>query len=89
MMSSQELIGLNVKWYRYQMGKSQEKFASNKDITLSYLSRIECGTVNLTCVKIDYLAKALKIKPADLLCEETAEKAKHLPTRIDHYTPIS
>ena len=87
-MSSQELIGLNVKWYRYQMGKSQEKFAANKDITLSYLSRIECGTVNLTCVKIDYLAKALKVKPADLLNEETAEKAKHLPATIADFNRI-
>ena len=84
---AQILLGLNLKWYRYQMKLTQEKFAIKYDISLSYLSRMERGTENLTCKSIDYLCKILKVKPSDLLNEETAEKAKHLPVRIDQYNP--
>ena len=85
--AAQILVGLNIKWYRYQMGLTQEKFAIKYDISLSYLSRIERGTENLTCQSLDYFAKLLNISKKQLMDDETAEKAKHLPIRIDHYTP--
>ena len=82
-MKSKELIGLNTKWYRYQNGITQEEFAYKTNFKMSYISTIETGDANLTCKSIDKIAKTFNIKPADLLNEKTAKKAKKLPPRVD------
>ena len=84
-MKSMELVGLNLKWYRYQNGITQEEFANRTKFKMAYISIIETGDVNLTCRNIDVIAKTFNIKPADLLNEETARKAKKLPPRVDTY----
>ncbi len=84
-MDSMELVGLNIKWYRYQMNLTQEQFAEKSGFKMAYLSTIETGHANLTCRNIDIIAKTLKIKPIKLLDEETANLAKKLPPRVDMY----
>lgn len=85
MYTSMELIGLNTKWYRYQNNITQEKLAEKTKFKIAYISLIECGRANMTCSNIDIIAKALNIKQSDLFNEQTANKAKLLPNRIDKY----
>ena len=84
-MTSMEIIGLNLKWYRYQKNMTQEDFANITDFKMAYISLIETGDANLTCKNIDYIAEALDIKPVLLFNEETALLAKELPKRVDMY----
>ena len=85
-MNSMELIGLNTKWYRYQNNLIQEQFANKTKFKMAYISTIENGDANLTCKNIDLIAQSFSIKPELLLKEETANKAKALPKRVDMYT---
>lgn len=85
MHKSMELIGLNTKWHRYQNKITQEKLAEKTKFKPAYISLIECGRANTTCSNIDIIAEALNVKPSDLFNENTANKAKHLPNRIDKY----
>ena len=84
-MKVRQLIGLNTKWYRYQLGLSQEAFWYQSKFKMSYISTIETGDANLTADNIEIIAKILKVKPMALLDEKTALKAKKLPPRIDTY----
>lgn len=81
-MTLAEIIGLNVKWYRYQNKMTQEKYANKINLKMAYLSIIESGKVNITCKTIDILAKSFHIPPQLLLNEDTAKLAKDLPIRI-------
>ena len=74
-MTLPEIIGLNVKWYRYQNRLTQAQYANRINFKVEYLSIVENGKVNLTCKNISLL-------PELLLNEETAKLAKKLPIRV-------
>ena len=77
-----EIIGLNVKWYRYQNRLTQAQYADKVKFKVAYLSIVESGKVNLTCKNISLLAKSFHIPPELLLNEETAILARKLPIRV-------
>lgn len=81
-MTLTQIIGLNVKWYRYQNRITQRQYASMTDFKVEYISTIEKGKTNLTCKNLDILAKSFRIPPQLLLNEDTAKLAKDLPIRI-------
>lgn len=62
-------LGRNVRQAREAQGWSQEHFAHEAGIHRTYVSDIERGARNPTITVVDKLAKALGIKPADLLAE--------------------
>ncbi len=82
-MTLPQIIGLNVKWYRYQNKMTQEQYAQKTKFKVAYISVVETGNTNLTCKNLDVLAKSFNIKPEKLLNEETAKLATKLPTRLD------
>jgi len=84
-MNSMELIGLNLKWHRYQKGWTQEDYANRTNFKMTYISTIETGTANLTCKNIDFIANSFNISPKQLFEEKTAQLAKNFPKRIDTY----
>lgn len=84
-MSTQELLGLNTKWYRYQKHLTQEKFAEITNFKMAYISLIECGRANPTCSNIDVIANALDVEVINLFNKQTAMKSKRLPARVDQY----
>jgi len=84
-MNSMKLIGLNLKWYRYQLGLTQEDYANKTKFKMGYISTIETGEANLTCSNIDYIAKSLNVKPKDLFEESRALEAQKLPPKINMY----
>ncbi len=81
-----EIVGLNVKYYRYLKHWTQEDLSDNCDFKISYISLIERCEANMTLKNIEYLAKILGVSPDKLLVEETAAKAKKLPNRVDLFT---
>lgn len=84
-MKTSKLIGLNMKWYRYQNSMTQENLAEKTELKTAYISMLETGDSNITTNTIETIAKALNVKPKDLLDEQTAIRAKELPTRVDSY----
>ena len=82
-MTLPEIIGLNVKWYRYQNRLTQAQYANKINFKVAYLSVVESGKVNLTCKNISLLAKSFCIPPELLLNEENAKLAKNLPSRLN------
>ena len=84
-MKLMDIVGLNVKWYRYQASLTQEKFAEIANFKMAYVSIVENGEANLTLNNIEIIAKALKVEPELLFNKETANKAKNLPKRVYMY----
>ncbi len=84
-MKLMDIVGLNVKWYRYQEGLTQEKFAEMANFKMAYVSIVENGEANLTLNNIEIIAKTLKVEPEVLFNKETASKAKGLPKRVYMY----
>ena len=60
-------VGKNIKKYREQKGLSQFKLAIEIDCTTSAISGIEIGRSDTTLTKINAIARALGIKPYELL----------------------
>lgn len=61
MRSIQEIIGENLKYFRYQAGKSQEKFYGEYNLSYKYYACIERGEINMTVDFLERLAKILKV----------------------------
>lgn len=60
-------LGLNVRRYRKERGLSQEALADAVDIAVTYVGQIERGLRNPTLAVVERFAKALNVKPLDLL----------------------
>jgi transcriptional regulator with XRE-family HTH domain len=66
-MTNLKQFGLRVKQRREALELSQEKFAEVASLHRTYISGIERGARNPTLTVIQKLAKALKVKPGNLL----------------------
>ena len=66
-MTSKEIIGRNLKYYRYQSGLSQEAFYAMHNLSPKYLACVERGEINISIDFIDKLSRNLNISIADLL----------------------
>ena len=61
MKTIQSVIGMNLKYYRYKSGMSQEKFYEQFGLNAKYLASIERGEVNVSVEFLYNLAKLLKV----------------------------
>ncbi len=68
-MNIKQLLGKNVKFYRFQNNYSQEVLAEKLDISISYMSDIECGKCNVSLDLIEKIANHFNI-PISVLFEE-------------------
>ena len=66
-MDIRKKVGRNVKKFRKEIEWSQEDLAFECDLHRTYISGIERGVRNPTVLIIDTIAKALDIKPHQLL----------------------
>ena len=82
-MQLKEIIGINLKYYRYKAGLSQEKFYSSLGLSPKHLANVERGKENITTDYIDDLAKNLGISSSDLttLREDHIIKKKRIDER--------
>lgn len=66
-MTSKEIIGRNLKYYRYKSGLSQEAFYEKYNLSPKYLACVERGEINISIDFIDKLARNLNLSIEDLL----------------------
>ncbi len=66
-ITSDDSAGKVVRRLREQRKLSQEKLAELAGIHPTYLGRIERGRQNISLVNIGKIARALKVKPRELL----------------------
>lgn len=61
------IVGRNIRRLRRARGLTQEQLAFEAEIDLTYMGGIERGTRNPSLLVIVRIAKALLVRPADLL----------------------
>lgn len=62
-----KIIGMNLKYIRYQSGLSQEKFYEQYDLNPKYLACIERGEINISVNFLFALAKTFDILVGELV----------------------
>lgn len=86
-MNLKEIVGMNLKYYRYKTGLSQEKYYSDLELSPKYLACIERGEVNLTIENIENLANKIGVSVNDLIIYNENHIIKQ--KRIDEKTKIN
>ena len=81
-MNLKQIFGKNVRYFRFQKGYTQEKFAEKVNLNASYVSELENGKYGPTFEKIEEIAKVLDVKEY-MLFYETNKTHEQLPTRVD------
>lgn len=66
----QEIFCINLKWYRFDRGLSQEKLAELSNTTPKYISDLERGKFCPSFNKLQEIAAALNLSPYELLKPE-------------------
>ena len=66
-MNLKEVVGINLKYYRYQSGLSQEKFYTNLELNPKSMACIERGEENITIDHIEEIAEKLGISTHELI----------------------
>ncbi len=86
-MSLKEIVGMNLKYYRYKAGLSQEKFYSNLGLSYKYMAAVERGEENITSEKIDEYAYLMGVNIRDLVNYD----ASHVVTkrRVDERKKVN
>ncbi len=62
-----KIIGINLRFIRYQSGLSQEKFYSQFNMNPKYLASIERGEINMSVEYLYELSKAMKTTICNLV----------------------
>jgi transcriptional regulator with XRE-family HTH domain len=74
-MDIRVITGLNARRFRTALDISQEAVAEIMGADRAYVSAIERGIQNLTLLRLQELAQALRVRAADLLDEDYAAGA--------------
>ena len=73
----QEVFCINLKWYRYNRGLTQEELAELCNLTPKYISDLERGKFCPSMAKLQDIGRALNIHPFELL------KPDHLDDAVE------
>ena len=60
-------LGERIRTSRTQAGRSQEELAATCGLHRTYIGAVERGERNVSLINIVRLARALRVKPADLM----------------------
>ena len=80
------ILGKNVRYYRYQNKLTQEKLAERSDLSPRYVSDIENGNGNVPVETLYKLALVLKVKPYQLVKKRNL---KSLPKKVNMKIDLS
>ena len=76
MASIQLSLGKCIRFYRYKIGLSQEKFALLINMDRTYYASVEAGKRNISIANIEKIANGLGVPISQLfMCIETDEEA--------------
>lgn len=83
-MNLKQIVGMNLKYYRYKSGLSQEKFYTSFNLNPKYLANIERGEENITFDYVEELAEKIGVNPNDLIIynEDHIVNKKRIDERI-------
>ncbi len=83
-MNLKQVVGMNLKYYRYKSGLSQEKFYTSFNLNPKYLANIERGKENISLEYVEDLAKKIGVDINDLIFynEEHIIKKKRIDEKI-------
>jgi transcriptional regulator with XRE-family HTH domain len=66
-MDLKSIIAMNLKYYRFKAGKTQEQYYENANLNFKYMAQMENGKVNATIEFLENAASSLNLKVTDLL----------------------
>lgn len=66
-----KVIGKNIRSYRQKAALSQERLAELSGLHRTYVGAVERGERNISALNISKVANALRIKPNQLLIEDS------------------
>lgn len=66
-MTLKQILAMNVKYYRYKMGFSQEKFCNTFNYSRTYINEVENAKRNPSLEWLEQIAKNFKISINELL----------------------
>lgn len=66
-LSSKDILAINLKYHRYQLKLSQEKFAEKLNSTLPYINQLEKGRRKPTLELLDKFSSKLGVSSASLI----------------------
>lgn len=72
------IIGSNIKFYRTNLGLSQEKLAELAGLHRTYIGAVERGERNISAKNIAKIAEVLGIEPYKLMRKETRKPSRYL-----------
>ena len=75
-----KVLGANVKYYRYQIGYTQEQLAEKCELSPRYISDIENNKGNISVDTLEIIANKLKIESYLLI---KPQKHPTLPKRVN------
>ncbi len=81
MQDIKKIIGMNLKYIRYQSGLSQEKFYEKYGLSCKYLSAIERGEVNIGVEMLQAMSRLFKTSMSEFVTYD--EKKIISKRRID------
>lgn len=83
-MKLKVVVGINLKYYRYQTGLSQEKFYTRLGLNHKYLASVERGKANISIDYVEDLAHRIGVSTEDLVTfkEEHVIKKKRVDEKI-------
>jgi transcriptional regulator with XRE-family HTH domain len=71
-MDIRQVFGENLRRFRVKAGLSQEAVAERMGVDRAHVSSMERGQQNVTLLTLWHTARALGVKPVDLLNEDLA-----------------
>lgn len=63
------VVGAAIRKHRLQAGLSQEKLAENAELHHNFIGGVERGIMDISIGSLMKIAKALKVRPCDLIKE--------------------
>ncbi len=67
MQDIKKIIGINLRYIRFQEGLSQEKFCDKYKFSTKYFSTLERGEANIKVDTLQLIAEVLKVSPVELI----------------------
>ena len=67
MKDLKKIVGINLKYYRYKEGLSQEEFYEKYKLSVKYFANLERGNINMKLDTLQLLAEVLEVPPNELI----------------------
>ena len=67
-------LGQEISFARKRIGMSQAELAEKADLSLTYISKIECGHKNISAYTLARIAEALNVPSSEIIAKACRDK---------------